>query len=525
MRSPLIYLLLIKFKNQIRSFFKSPGKIIYLVIVLALIGTTLIGGTSADRIPGRAVRDIGELTAILTVFYSLMFVLMTNKGFSSGASMFSMADVNMIFTGPFRQQKVLFYGLFQQLGTSLLLGFFILFQYTWLHNAYDITYGQLLIILLGYALTVFFAQIAAMVIYAFTSADDKKKNTVKSVFYTMIGAFLVYIAVQCFLDQAHILQRAAETINGPLVKLFPVSGWIGQVVSGFLTGDSGEILLGLVLCLGFIILLVLMIAYGKQDYYEDVLKSSEITQSAITARKEGRVGEVSPKNVKVGKTGINNGFGANAVYYKHRLENRRARVLILDSLTLIFVVMTIAIAFFMKRAGISAVFVTATTMQFFTVALGRFNKELLKPYIYLMPEPPLKKMLYGLAEALPSALTEAVVVFIPIAFILGLSPVETVMCILARLTYAFLFTAVNVAVMRLWGGAASKTLASLLYFFFLAVMAAPGIVVAVLMTTVNPVFSENVTVFLWLSICNIAISVLTLFLCRNMLQYAELNQR
>jgi hypothetical protein len=525
MRSPLSYLLLTKLKNQIKNFFKSPGKIIYLVIVLALIGVTVIGGTSADRKPDRDIRDLRELTAIITVFYSLMFVLMANKGFSSGASMFSMADVNMIFTGPFRQQKVLFYGLFQQLGTSLLLGLFIVFQYTWLHNSYDITYGQLLIILLGYALTVFFAQIAAMVIYAFTSADDRRKNSVRAAFYTMIGAFLVYIALTCLRDQAHILQRAVETVNGPAVRLFPVSGWIGQVVSGVLTGNPGEIILGLALCLAFLVVLVLFITYGKQDYYEDVLKSSEITQSAITARKEGRVGDVSPKNVKVGKTGITKGFGANAIYYKHRLENRRSRMLILDPMSLTFALITIVMAFFMKKAGISAVFITATTMQFFTVALGRFNKELLKPYIYLIPEPPLKKMLYGLAEALPSAVTDAVVVFIPIAFILGMSPAETVFCILARITYAFLFTAVNVAVNRLWGAMASKTLASLLYFVLLAVMVAPGIVAAILLATVYPVFGENVTVFLWLIIVNIPISVLTLFLCRNMLQYAELNQR
>ena len=522
MRSPLIYLLLTKLKNQIKSFFKSPGKIIYLVIIVVLIGVTLIGGTSADRQPDREIRDISELTAIITVFYSLMFVMMTNKGFSSGASMFSMADVNMIFTGPFRQQKVLFYGLFQQLGTSLLLGIFIIFQYTWLHNSYNIAYGQLLIILIGYALTVFFAQIAAMVIYSFTSADEKRKNILKGAFYTMVGGFLAYIAVRSIGDQAHMLQKAVEAFNSTVIKLFPVSGWTGRAASGFLTGNANEVIYGLLLCAAFLVLLVCLITYGKQDYYEDVLKSSEIMQSAITARKEGRVGDAAPRNVKIGKTGIAKGFGASTIYYKHKLENRRARVLILEPMSLTFAIMTIAFAFFMKNMGISTIFVTATTLQFFTVALGRFNKELIKPYIYMIPEQPLKKMLYGLTEALPSAVTEAIVIFVPIAFILSLNPVETVFCILARITYAFLFTAVNIAVTRLWGGLASKSLAMLLYFALLAVMAAPGIVLSIIMATL---FGETVTVFLWLIVSNIPISLLALFLSRNMLQYAELNQR
>ncbi len=525
MRSPLTYLLLTKLKNQVKSFFKSPGKIIYFVIILALIGVTLIGGSSGDRNPDREVRDLGELSAIITVFYSLMFVLLANKGFSNGASMFSMADVNMIFTGPFRSQKVLFYGLFQQLGTSLLLGVFLLFQYSWLHSFYDITYGDLLVILLGYALTVFFAQIAAMVIYSFTSADDKRKNIVKVIYYAVIGAFLLYIALACLSDGAHLLQKAVEALNSAVVKLFPVSGWTGRTASGLLMGNPGEVVFGLMLCAAFFVLLVCLITYGKQDYYEDVLKSSEIAQSAITARKEGRVGDTSPRNVKVGKTGITKGFGASSIYYKHKLENRRSRVLILEPMSLTFAVITIVMALVMKKAGISAVFMTATTLQFFTVALGRFNKELLKPYIYMIPEPPLKKMLYGLAEALPSAVTEAVVIFVPAAFILGMNPVETVLCILARITFAFLFTAVNVAVTRLWGGMASKSLVMLLYFALLAVMAAPGIVLAIVMTSINPFFGENVTVFLGLIVGNIPISLLTLFLCRNMLQYAELNQR
>lgn len=524
MRSPLSYLLLTKLKNQIKSFFKSPGKIIYLVIILGLMGVTLLGGSSADQNTGRKVRDLGELSAIITAFYSVMFVLLSNKGFSNGASMFSMADVNMLFPAPFHQQKVLFYGLFQQLGTSLLLGLFLLFQYSWLHTVYNITYGSLLIILLGYALTVFFGQITAMVIYAFTSADDKRKRAVKLAYYAVIGAFVLYIAIQCIGNQSQVLASAVEAANSAFVKLFPVSGWTGRAVSGIILGNPADILLGFALCAAFLVLLVCLITYGKQDYYEDVLKSSEIAQSAITARKEGKIGDASPRNVKVGKTGLGNGFGASAIYYKHKLENRRSRAFILDTTSLIFVVITIVMSIFMKRAGIAAILITATSMQIFSVALGRFNKELLKPYIYMIPEPPLKKMLFGLAESFPSAIVEAIIIFVPVAFILRLNPAAAVICIMVRISYTFLFTAVNIAVDRLWGGGSNKTFVMLLYFGILLLLAAPGLVFAIVIAALNPGL-DTVTVFLVLIACNIPVSLLALFLSRNMLQYAELNQR
>ncbi len=524
MSNPLTYLLLTKLKNHIKSFFKSPGKIIYLVIVLALIGVTLLGGTSAEKNPGRTIRDISELSAIITVFYSLMFVMTSYRGFSNGASMFSMADVNMIFTAPFKQQKVLFYGLFQQLWTSLLMGLFLLFQYTWLHNSYNITYGDLLVILVGYALTVFFAQITAMVIYSFTSAEDKRKTVIKAAYFAVIGVFLLYIAAYCLGDTTQLLQRAVEVINGSVVKLFPVSAWFSRAVSGILLGSTADILLGLSLAAGYLILLVCLVTFGKQDFYEDVLKSSEITQSAITAQKEGRIGDAAPKNVKIGKIGIGKGYGANTIYYKHKIENRRARVLILEPLSLTFAVMIIIMSIFMKKSGLVSVFITATAMQIFSVVLGRFNKELLKPYIYLMPEPPLKKMLYGLAEALPSAVTEAAAVFVPIAFILGLSPLEAVLCVLVRVSFAFLFTAGSIILDRIWRGV-SKTLGMLLYFTVVILLAVPGVILAAIMTILNPSLNQNITMLVSLLVCNIPISVLGLLLCRNMLQYAELNYR
>ena len=520
----LSYLLMIKLKNQIKSLLKSPGKLLYLVFIVALMGVTLFSGGKIDEQPDRTIRSLDELTALVTLFYSVMFVLLASKGFKTGANMFSMADVNLVFPAPFRQQSVLFYGLFQQMGTSLLLGLFLLFQYSWMHNVYNVTMPMLLVILVGYAFTVFFGQVVAMAIYIFTSADDKKRRVVKLVLYALVIGFLLYVIGSGLADRAQFITRAAESVGSGVTWFFPLSGWIGHAVTGVLTGRLTALLLGAALCAAFLVLVVELIMRTRQDYYEDVLKSSEVMQSAITARKEGRVAEAVPHNVKIGKTGFDRGWGADVMYYKHRIENRRARVFIMDTTSLIFVAVTIALAFFMKSSGLAAVFIASTSMQIFTVALGRFNKELTKPYIYLVPEPPLRKMLYALAEAVPSALVEALVIYIPVAFILGLTPAEAVLCVAARVSFAFLFTAGNIAVERIWGGSASRTTVMFLYFVLLFLMAAPGIVLAVLATTVTSPIGTNVSILLSLTGANILVSLLVFYLCRNMLQYAEYNQ-
>jgi hypothetical protein len=56
------------------------------------------------------------------------------------------------------------------------------------------------------------------------------------------------------------------------------------------------------------------------------------------------------------------------------------------------------------------------------------------------------------------------------------------------------------------------------------IMAAPGIVLAIVLSTMG-FAPENVAIFCSLILCNIPVSLLVLFLCRNMLQYAELNHQ
>lgn len=263
---------------------------------------------------------------------------------------------------------------------------------------------------------------------------------------------------------------------------------------------------------------------GHPDFYEDVLQSAEVTHSAITARREGQLAEAAPANVKLGKTGLGKGFGADAFYYKHRIENRRSRIFVLSVASLFWAVCTIIFAFAMRSSGIAPVFVFSTYMQIFSVAMGRLNKELSKPYVYLVPEPPFKKLLQCLREMLPSAAVEAVVIFVPVALIVKLGPVDTLLCIAARISFTMLFTAGNILVER-WMSGLGKAFTTLLYMVTMLLLSAPGAALAIVLSPGFGVIGENAAILLSLIVCNIPVALLVFYLCRNMLQYAELNNR
>lgn len=519
--SALLYLNAVKMKNRLKSIIKKPVQLVYFFIVLVLLSTSVFGGRASAMQGGHVFRDTRELGAIVTLLYAVLFLMTARNGFDRGGSMFTMPDVNLLFVAPIGPRRLLFYGLLRQMTTSLLLGFFLLFQYATLHRVYGITYGRLILLVVCYAATIFLGQLTAVVLYAFTSADERRKRACKTVFYLLTAAYAAAVGMLCLPGgREGLLSRAVEAVCS-VGAFFPAAGWLGMVYGGILTGSVSGLLWGAGLSAAYFTLLVTVLLIVNSDYYEDVLGSAEAVQSAITAKKEGALAEAAPRHVRLGKTGLRGGWGAQAFYYKHRLENRRSRVFLLSPTSLIFAAVVIFFAAFTKKLGIIATFSMSTYMQIFSVMLGRLNRELTKPYIYLIPEPPLKKLLWAVAELLPSSAAESVLVFVPVGFLLGLGPVNTVLCMLARLSFALLFTAGNVAVERLWGGVTNRMVVVFLYFFTLLLMAVPGVILAVVFYTL---FHGLTQAFLLAFVAaNIPVSVLVLYLCRDMLEFAELN--
>ncbi len=543
MKSPLVYLTAVKLKNQLKEAVKHPAKLIYIIVLAAVLVLSTIGGhVNSEHIE---MRSLHELTAIMVLFYSFMFLMTFLNGVNGGAGnypMFTLSDVSVLFPSPLRPNKVLFYGLFRQLGLSFLLGFFLLFQYNWLHGLYGVEYSHLLLIVVGYGLCLFLGQVCAMAVYTRTSGNDRARSISKFCVYGLTLAFVAGLLLRCLpklLGLAGAAEAALMTVGleagaeylASVGVFFPVSGWAAGVIGGLFTQNylmTGLCALLMLAALGLALGLVIK---NKNNYYEDVLQTAEVAQSAITAKREGQPAEVMPKKVRVGKTGLGRGEGASALFFKHMLENRRSGAFLFSKMSLIFMLVivgcTILYSFIFsdeedKTAAFVAVFTMSTYMQIFSESTGRFNWELTKPYIYLLPEPPLKKLLWGIGENLLADCCEAVAIFVPVSLILGLGPLETVLCMVARITFALLFISGNMLVERIFGSVRSKGLMLFFYFVAMMLLAAPGIILGALMTTL---LSGGTGMLLGMALANVPIAVLVMFLCRNLLQYSEYNGR
>lgn len=521
--NPLAYLTLTKFKNQLKSFVRSPAKLIYAAIMAALLVFVVLSGNMGGGETAE-YRGLSELAAIVTAFYTLMFLLTAYSGFSTGMSVFRMPDVNFLFAGPFRPMRVLFYGMCQQLATALLMGFVILFQYAWMHDSYGVGVLQLVYILIGYSLTVFTSQLVAMFIYMMTSGRAKRRKLFLAAFIAVPAVYAVWLFASVAFGGADTLPTLIAEANSLAVRLFPVSGWLGGAVGGALRGDWAASALGLAVWAAVIVLAVAVMMRTDQDYYEDVLQSTETAFLNAESAKKGRVAESAPQNVKTGATGLGGGTGAAAFWYKHRVENRRSRRFILSGTELLFAVISVGFAYLMRSAGgLAAAIGFAEYMQVFSVSLGRLNRELTKPYVYLVPEPPFRKLLWCLRESLTGFAVGAVLIYVPVCLMNGLGAPEMAACVVMHISFSLLFVAANLITERIFGAVNTKALMMMFYFFVMLVLAAPGVVLAVIAWGSGlMLYSAETTICLVMAVCNLLIAAVCIFLCRNILAYAEL---
>lgn len=511
----LLFLTVKKAKNRIKEMLHRPSELIIAVIFIALLVMNLLtagqGGMEYTR------RDIDEFYAIVFAVYALVFLLSAKTGFVNGASMFSMADVNLLFTAPFKQKRLLSYGLLSQLGRSLMIGVFLVYQYPLLNDTYGIHFWQLLVCLVGYGITVFLSQMLAMLIYSVTASDDKKCRIGKFIFYGISAAFFVYLGLTAYNMKGELLPSVVAASGKFVMNFFPIAGFVKLGVVGLISGNLMHFAVGLICVAAFILLYYILVSVINADYYEDVLKATEVSFSAITARKEGKVSENAPRKVKVGKIGLPGGEGASAIAAKHKVENRRSRVFLLDMTSVIMALVTIGFTFIMKESV--GGFAFSIYISLFVVATGRWAKELLLPYVYLIPEKPFKKLLYMLRESIGPFAAEAVITFVPFIFLVGCSLSEVLGMIAAKVSFSVLFVGVNLILQRFFGNGGNKALVIMLYFMLGLLFSVPSAAVLIVLMPYGFVS------FFAAAAVNAVLSLIVLFLSRNVLEVAEYNNK
>ncbi len=518
----IIYLWRTTLKNQFKDLKNHPGKLIGYIIIIALLALVFISSVMTSNGSDReSLRSMSELGAIIYVLFMFLFISQILQGISSGSTFFKMADVNLLFVSPISSKKILIYGLVRQLGMSLLISFFILFQASVLNQVYGVKPIGVIVIFLGYFILTFISSIISMAIYSITSGSEKKKKIVKGLIYLLVLPIIASILLN-IKHGGRGIGAIANGINEGYLEFIPFVGWVKSLIYGFLIGDASNALIYIALTVVGIALTILILMKSKNEYYEDVLQATEIMYKRMEDAKEGRVVDAKDtKKIKFKNSGINKGKGASIFFFKHMLENKRSGKFFLDNTTLIQAVIVIVFTLTMKESGsIISTFAMATYIQLSITFTGRWVRELKMHYVYLIPENPLKKLIYIISESLIKCAIDGIILFIIAGIILGSSPIEILLCIIARLGFGMLFISGDVLSQKIFKQVTGKGLLMFLTIFALIILALPGVVGAIVTALVWNLGTVSIIVtFIW----NMLISFIIMWSCKNILNNIEQN--
>ncbi|MCL2020242.1 MAG: putative ABC exporter domain-containing protein [Oscillospiraceae bacterium] len=507
----LIYLTVTKIKNKILETLRKPVKLIVSLAAVLFFGFIIFSALTGGGIPEisetgepRTYPDLVWLKGMLFGIILLTFFLSIASAFKNGNKIFEMSDVNLLFVSPLKPQSILLYGVARMMSSSLLAGFFILFQGALMRNVFGIPGSSVLFLTAGFILAVCLTQILTLFIYSLTNGNKKRKSIAKCIIAACFIPMVVIGIMQFIQNDGDIMTSLETLLRSPATELIPVVGWASVGAIAFI---SGQVLKGLVYFGAIFMLGAFLIAYiylSRPDYYEDTLVATETTFEKMRALSEGQlnVGEITDRKIKTVRTGIG-GMGSSALFFKHLRESFRAKRFGLWGVGSLFLIgAAAAYAFYSSAAsesgvqgGVLLIMQVIMWIQIMRIGSGRGLKELYSHYIYMIPESSLKKIIWSNMEEVFKIIGESVFIFGISGFIMKESPLVIMGAVLVYSMFSLLLIAVNLLYLRFTEMKINSGLMITIYYITIFIVILPGLIPAIIIGSIEGFLFVGLLVF------------------------------
>ncbi len=537
------YLIAMNVKNAILDTIRHPLRLIlYLIIIFGMAYGAVMGFTAGDTDAGEFIRGItaeshGRLLngAYLAVLFFISIPVML-KGLSSGTSFFSLSDVHNLFVAPVSTRLILMYGIGRQLATMLILLITFAAYGGMLINTFNLAPWETLLLIVGIGLMLILVQLTTLIIFSLASCHPKRAAVMKYIIYaTAFGA--IGIVVGNLFIGGITLENTFRSISLPVLEYIPIAGWMHGFIFGILEQNSLKMLIYGLLMILMIFGSIIALYNFNTDFFEDVLSGAEDYHEFRENIRSGKVSEAAMfgdgKKLKKGKLGINRGYGASTIFFKHLREGaRRSKIMFFNINTVVLMLIVLVIGLGMRIAMSEvnptiiylAVSIIGAYVQFFFSAASDWVKELTKPYIYLIPDNPVKKLVMAAATGLIKPFTDGIVSFLILAiFIRGEIP-DIITAALMYGSFGSIYIAANVLAQRLVGIDSTGGVFITLYMSLIVLTLLPGVILGVVCLSEFAVVFGNIAttlfdfpIFSW----NMLVSAIIFLSCRNLLNNTE----
>ena len=447
-----VYLYKTILKNRIKKALKKP--VTYIFVAFALLYVISIGSSLGTLVTEFHLDSPEKLAALLSIL--VFFILPANfisysrrKGL-----LFKPADVHFTFPAPVSPKMVILFTGMKNLAVNVVLALFV--------AAMGMIYFrtgilQMLIYVVYYLVFENILEGSIMVLcYGNERLPAGFFKALTVVCYGLMAVFVV-VAFLMMMRETPSFAVLEEYLSLPVIQMIPVIGWNIAVLRLIFVGPT---LLNVICALLFLAstLLLFWLAYRAKcvgEFYEDAAKFADDYQEMKLKKQKGIVTVSLGKKQRFKEAKIEyKGTGAKAIYYRQLLEYKKSRFFIFGFNTLISLLVGIGIAVFAYFTGVAAeagrynIFIIPGVMAYivfiFSGYATKWSKELENPYTYLIPDSSFKKLWYATKIEHIRAIVDGVLMAVPGAVVMGISPVMTVLfvllyvCLMANKLYYFM---------------------------------------------------------------------------------------
>lgn len=473
---PLFYILKKSIKNSLLDLKRKPAKLIAYIVFFIIISIGLVFNRNNSNphtvLNPRLYNTIVGLVILIFTAPSLY------SSINNGATFFRGADINLVFTSPTSPQKVLVYGFIKQIYASFFAVFFIFFQGPTLYSFSNIKSYGITVIVFGLFIMLIFNSILKILLYSIASINEKNKSILKNIF-KIIGLVIVI----AYFIQLYITKSPGKAIisilNSSVISYIPVYGWVREIIISSMNGINTVFFVYITLIVASGALCSYLIHSIKLDYYEDVLASTELKETAISATRRGE--KIYIQTGKKPRVRIvqytKKGRFASAIFWRQILEYKKTGFAFINIGSILYVILSITAGLYSPIKNLTFVLGGTIYLQLIFTFTSKWQKDLSNPYIYILPDHAFKKVIYSTIVDNIKNLINGIIVFTITGILFKSSIFFILLNLIAFVAVGSLFIYGGILTRRILGAGDNIIFTTLIRMVILIIIIIPGVVI------------------------------------------------
>lgn len=439
------------------------------------------------------------LVVIVTVWTLYMFLANFLAYSSRKGIIFRPGHTHFVFTAPINPKIVLLHSAWMNYISSLVAD--LLFMFAGMTVFGVAPWKMILFFLAGFGLELMFECSLMVWLYANDNLPEKVLKILSWVIKGFLAAITLVIVLY-FRREGISLASAAAFFDWPVLQMIPFVGWNIAFYRLILLGPTVLNMVCAALYLISVLGMFTMAYRMKCDggYYEEAAKFADDYAEMKQKKNNGEfVTGVGEKKRSFRK--VNDSYqaqGAKAIFFRQLLEYKKEKYFIFSKMTIMCLVIAAIMAFSMKEgaveSGVPQFFllgIVAYVTLIMTGYMGKWEKELQNPYLFLIPDKAYKKLWYATAMEHVKALLDGVIMCVPIGIMWGVEPVYIILTILIytvlQANRLYMRVLAQCLVGNLLGKAGQSIIRALLQMFLLGIGVMIALIIGMLVN-INLVF-------------------------------------